>query len=145
MKCPVSGAKSASVYPRDVNLTMIIFVHIAVETLVLSSIAFKNNGAPTLNLTNNVYKSKYNIKIHLLKQPSLFLVYSTSLNSFIVTYVSPNVYKSAVHHKCSAVGELPSKFTSSEKSYIWSWLCNINANMYCIVMYCQHVQHLSEN
>ncbi len=76
MKCPVSGDKSASVYLRDVNLTMIIFVHISVETLVLSSIAFKNNGAPTLNptlnLTNNVYKSKYNIKMHLLKQPSLF-------------------------------------------------------------------------
>ncbi len=36
-------------------------------------------------------------------------------------------YPSTLHHKCNAVpGGLLSKFTTSEKPYIWSWLCDAN-------------------
>ncbi len=41
------------------------------------------------------------------------------LSSFIMTFVSQDSYPSASHHKCNAIsGELPSKFTMSEKVYL---------------------------
>ncbi len=41
--------------------------------------------------------------------------------------VTQDSYLSASHHKCNAIpGELLSKSTTPEKSYVWSWLCVAN-------------------
>lgn len=73
-----------------------------------------------------------NILLHVLQQMFLIvffaeatmlfqLAFYKSLSSFTVTPVSWDSYPSAPHHKCSAVpGDLLIKFSSSEKSYIWS-------------------------
>ncbi len=52
MKCPVSGAKSASVYLREIRESDNdhFCTHRGGNTIMLSSIAFENNGAPTLTL-----------------------------------------------------------------------------------------------
>ncbi len=54
--------------------------------------------------------------------------------------VSQDLYPSALYLKFNAVpGALSSKFTTPEKSNIWSWLCDPNVKLFLVYNSCTMV------
>ncbi len=109
MKCLVSGAKRFSV-------------------------TFENNIPPTLNPKPTVLTNPTKGRNPFVETTDIWACFSKSFSSSIMTHVLQNSYPSP-HLKCNAVpGGLPSKFTTSEKTYIWSWLCDANFNKSCTMV-----------
>ncbi len=111
-------------------------LHCVFEALVVlkgyCSIAFeKKRSTCTKHYPKSLTRKLKGLK-HIFWSKFTILVCSyTCLSFFIMTHVSQDSYRSTPHCKCNIVpGELPSKFTITEKSFIWSCFCDVNIKMY---------------